>query len=60
MRLFTDAPGVQLYVGGFLSEEPGKGGAVYCQHGGLCLETQLFLDAINQPGFPSPALRLGE
>ena len=60
MRLFTDAPGVQLYVGGFLSEEPGKGGAVYPQHGGLCLETQLFPDAVNQPGFPSPVLRPGE
>lgn len=27
---------------------------------GLCLETQNFPDAINQPAFPSPVLRPGE
>ena len=62
MELFSDAPGVQLYTGGFLAGEPGKGGAVYQQHGGLCLETQDFPDAVNQAahGFPSPVLRPGE
>jgi aldose 1-epimerase len=60
MRLFTDAPAVQLYVGGFLDGERGKDGAVYAQHGGLCLETQIHPDAVNQPGFPSPILRPGE
>ena len=60
MRLFTDAPGVQLYAGGFLDNERGKAGAVYQRHGGICLETQIFPDAINQPGFPSPILRPGE
>ena len=60
MRLWTDAPGVQLYIGGFLEAEKGKGGAVYPRHGGFCLETQNFPDAINQAGFPSPVLRPGE
>jgi aldose 1-epimerase len=62
MRLHTDAPGCQLYVGGFLDGERGKGGAVYPQHGGFCLETQLFPDGVNQAqaGFPSPVLRPGE
>ena len=62
MRLYTDAPGLQLYVGGFLRAEPGKGGAVYEQHGGMCLESDLFPDAINEAaaGFPSPILRPGE
>ncbi len=60
MRLWTDAPGVQLYIGGFLDGEPGKGGAVYPQHAGFCLETQIFPDAVNQKGFPSPVLRPGE
>jgi len=60
MRLFTDAPAVQLYAGGFLAAEAGKGGVTYCQHGGLCLETQIHPDAVNQPGFPSPVLRPGE
>jgi aldose 1-epimerase len=60
MALWTDAPGCQLYMGGFLDNEPGKGGAVYPQHGGFCLETQIFPDAVNQPGFPSPVLKPGE
>ena len=68
MRLLTDAPGVQLYAGGFLgglvpgATEAGKGGAKYAAHGGFCLETQNFPDAINQAkaGFPSPVLRPGE
>jgi aldose 1-epimerase len=62
MELFSDAPGVQLYTGGFLAGEKGKGGAVYPQHGGLCLETQDFPDAVNQAkhGFPSPILRPGQ
>jgi len=60
MELYTDAPGVQLYTGGFLDGEPGKGGAVYVTHGGLCLETQDWPDAINHAGFPSPVLRPGE
>ena len=64
MEVLTDAPGVQLYSGGFLDGEPGKGGARYAKHGGLCLETQLFPDAVNrseQPGaFPSVVLRPGE
>ena len=60
MALWTDAPGCQLYIGGFLDGERGKGGAVYAQHAGFCLETQVFPDAINQRGFPSPVLRPGE
>ena len=35
----------------------GKGGAVYKQHAGLCLETQGFPDAVHHPNFPSGALR---
>ena len=47
-------------AGGFLDAEPGKDGATYRRHGGLCLETQTFPDGINQPGFPSPVLKAGE
>lgn len=60
MRLWTDAPGCQLYVGGFLEAEAGKDGAVYRQYGGLALETQLFPDGINHAEFPSPVLRPGQ
>ena len=31
----------------------GKGGARYAQHSGLCLETQGFPNAVNEPRFPS-------
>lgn len=62
LRLWTDAPGLQLYTGGFLAGEPGKDGAAYCQYGGVCLETQGWPDAVNRPGtaFPSPTLRPGQ
>ena len=42
--------------GNFLDGVAGKSGAVYPKHGGLCLETQGFPDAPNQPNFPSVLL----
>jgi aldose 1-epimerase len=61
MELFSDQPGVQFYGGNFLDGRlPGKGGVLYGRHSGLCLETENFPDAPNQPEFPSPVLRPGE
>lgn len=63
MEVFTDAPGAQLYTGNKIGAGyaiTGKGGKTYGQFAGLCLETQHFPDAINQPNFPSPILRAGE
>jgi aldose 1-epimerase len=61
MEVHTTEPGVQLYTANFLDGSlTGKGGTVYRQHAGLCLETQHFPDAVNQPGFPSVILRPGE
>jgi aldose 1-epimerase len=37
----------------------GKGGKVYRQRYGLCLETQHFPDSPNQPEFPSTVLKAG-
>ena len=52
MTLSADQPGVQFYTGNFLDGSlKGKGGAVYGQHAGLCLETQKFPNAINVPGW---------
>jgi aldose 1-epimerase len=59
MRVLTDKPGVQLYTGNFLDQVPGKGGCVYPQHGGFCLETQFYPDSVNQSHFPSPVLCAG-
>lgn len=58
MKLYTTAPAVQLYSGNFLDGSlVGKYGVRYPRYGGLCLETQGFPDAINQPNFPSVVLR---
>lgn len=62
LELLGDQPGVQFYSGNFLDGVAGKGGASYERHGGLCLETQRFPDAVNQghrPGWPSPWLAPG-
>lgn len=58
MDILTNAPGVQFYSGNFLSHEVtgGKDGARYEKHGGLCLETQGFPNAINTASFPSVVL----
>jgi len=48
LHVASDAPGVQFYTGNFLEKTPGKGGAAYERHGGLCLETQHFPDSIGR------------
>lgn len=60
MRVYTDQPGVQLYLAMGIRNVPGKGGKVYVPHSGFCLETQAFPDAPNHPDFPSALLRAGE
>ena len=61
MEVLTTEPGLQVYTGNFLDgTETGKGGVVYENRNGLCLETQHFPDSPNQPGFPSTVLRPGE
>ena len=50
VRVYTDRPGVQLYTGNFLDGSlTGKGGKPIEQHGGVCLETQAWPNAINNP-----------
>lgn len=61
MKLFSDQPGVQFYGGNFLDGSLiGKNGITCGRRTGLCLETENFPDAPNQPKFPSPVLRPGE
>lgn len=61
LTMTTTQPGVQFYTGNFLNGEvKGKGGAVYNQYGGFCLEAQFFPDAVNRSNFPSTALKPGE
>ena len=48
LKVRTDQPGLQFYTGNFLGGQRGKEGVVYEKHGGFCMETQLFPDAVNQ------------
>lgn len=60
MNVYTDMPGVQLYSANFLSERRGKGGQIIGPRCAVCLETQLYPNAMNCWGFPSPVLHRGE
>lgn len=60
LRVHTDQPGMQFYVGNMLRGQAGKRGATYPRRSALCLETQHFPDSPNQPQFPSVVLRPGE
>ena len=52
LELSADQPGVQFYTGNFLDgSNKGKGGVVYQQYTGLCLESQKFPNSINVPAW---------
>ena len=59
MKVSTNQPGVQFYSGNFLTSDV-VGRRVYGKHGGMCLETQGFPDAVHHPEFPSAVLEPGE
>ena len=61
MTAYTDRPAVQIYSGnGIDSERICKEGAKYPVYGGVCLETQVFPNAMEYSHFPSPILKKGE
>ena len=60
MEVYTDLPGMQLYSGNFVDNEPGKNGAVYVRRSGICFETQYFPDAVHHEEFAGPVCRAGE
>lgn len=61
MTAYTDRPAVQIYSGnGIDSERICKEGAKYPRHGGVCLETQVFPNAMEYSHFPSPILKKGD
>lgn len=53
MEVVTDQPSIQAYVGNDIGRD-------FAPYGAVCLETQQFTDAPNQPSFPSTILRPGE
>uniref|UniRef100_A0A8I6XLM2 Aldose 1-epimerase n=1 Tax=Hordeum vulgare subsp. vulgare TaxID=112509 RepID=A0A8I6XLM2_HORVV len=60
LQLWANQPAMQLYTGNGLNGTKGKGGVVYRQYGGFCLETQAYPDAVNHPEFPSVTVRPGQ
>ena len=61
LEVMTTQPGIQFYTGNFLDGTlTGKGGKVYKQRYGFCMETQHFPDSPNKPGFPSTELKPGQ
>ena len=61
MTIRTTEPGLQFYAGHKIATEtPGLDGIAYGPRSGLCLETQCWPDAPNNPSYPSIVLRSGE
>ena len=61
MKVSTDMPAVQLYIGNFLDGSfMGKDGLPITKRTGFCLETQYSPDTPNQPAFPSCLLKKEE
>ena len=55
MEMFTNFPGVQLYCACNLDED-GKGGVHYSPYEAICLEAQMFPDAIHHDNFASAVI----
>jgi aldose 1-epimerase len=53
LQVYTTQPAVQLYTGNFLDGSVSGIGGRYMKHGGICLETQHFPDAVHHSHFPS-------
>jgi aldose 1-epimerase len=61
LEVATTEPGLQFYSGNFLDGTiTGKGGRMYKNRTGLCLETQHYPDSPNHPSFPSTILQPGQ
>lgn len=53
LDVFTDAPGLQVYMAGWLDDMVGKDGTAYGRFAGVALETQGWPDAIHHSDWPS-------
>lgn len=61
MEVYTDLPGIQIYAGNHVGHDGDeKDGKEYCQYGGVCLEAQMYPNAVNIPEFKSPVIKAGE
>lgn len=60
IELYTDQPGVQLYIPPKAFDGKPKDNAQYCRRNALCLETQAFPNATKFSHFPSTFVKKGE
>lgn len=61
LDVYTTEPGMQIYTGNFLDGSmTGKKGVNYKKRTAVCLETQKYPDAPNNPDWPSTSLKPGE
>ena len=61
MKVYTDQPAVQIYVGGKTSDElHNKDSVKFHTESGICFETQNYPDAPNHENFPNSILRKGD
>ena len=60
MEVYTDTYGAQIYAAGDLDENNCKDGFLYGNHGGICIETQFFPNALKFSHFPDVVLKKGE
>ena len=60
MTTYTTLPGVQVYSANWLTSRKGKNGGSMDKRNAVCLETQLFPNAMAIPHFPSAVLKKGE
>jgi aldose 1-epimerase len=56
MTVTSDQPGLQVYAGKFLDGSTSGRGVTHLRHGGICLETQSFPNAVNVPEWRSQVL----
>ncbi|HOO49169.1 MAG TPA: aldose epimerase family protein [Saccharofermentans sp.] len=60
MDVYTDMPGLQVYCGNHLGGNDQKGEIPYSQYGAICLEAQMYPNAINISSFASPVIKKNE
>ncbi|SHI23030.1 aldose 1-epimerase [Sporobacter termitidis DSM 10068] len=60
MTVLTTQPGLQVYSGNSLTPRKGKNGVSYGRRDAICLETQVFPNAMAHTHFPSPVLKKNE
>ena len=60
MTTYTTLPGMQLYSANLMAPRKGKNGSLMYRRCAVCLETQMFPNAVNCANFPSPVLRANE